>query len=177
MSTPDPSDVTVAVTTKADSIRLRGVAVTLKTDLGQIFIADCARNTEGLISDSEIKTKYELSEADWEQLASNAPLLRAVRAERERRIADGVAAKEGARRHFAKAPNVLSEILTNKQVPPRHRIEAARELRQAAGDVSDAALQPGEKFTINIDLGTTKLHFEETIGPRKPSLADDGEVP
>ena len=57
------------------SVRLRGVPVALDTDVGRAFIADCARNTEGLISDPEIKTKYELNDADWEQLASNAPLL------------------------------------------------------------------------------------------------------
>ncbi len=159
------------------AVVLRGLSVPLDSAVGEAFVADCARNTEGLISDPEIKTKYELCDADWEQLASNAPLLHAVRAERERRISSGAAAREGAQRHFAKAPNVLSEILTDKQVPPRHRIEAARELRQAAGDELDAASRVGEKFTIHINLGTKQLHYEETIGPPKPSLADDGELP
>ena len=67
-------DVTEPSTATDGSVRLRGVTVALDTDVGQAFIADCARNIEGLISDLEIKAKYELSDADWEQLASNVPL-------------------------------------------------------------------------------------------------------
>ncbi len=159
------------------AVVLRGLNVPLVSAVGEAFVADCARNTEGLISDPEIKAKYELSDANWEQLAGNTPLLQAVRAERERRISSGVAAREGAQRQLAKAPNVLGDILTDEQVPPRHRIEAARELRQAAGDELDAASRDGEKFIITINLGTNTLRFEETIGPPKPSLGDDGDLP
>lgn len=107
-------------------VALRGVPVALDTDVGQAFILDCARNVEGQITDDQIKKKYELSDADWERLAANLPLLRAVRAERERRILSGEAAKEAAQRHLAKAPGVLNGILVNEQISPRHRIEAAR---------------------------------------------------
>ena len=93
------------------SVLLRGVTVALSTDVGQAFIADCARNTEGLMPDHEIKAKYELSEADWERLAGNTPLLHAVRKERERRILSGEAAREAAQRHFAGAPTILNRIL------------------------------------------------------------------
>src|SRR5580700_10286951 len=122
------------------SVNLRRVTVALNTDVGGAFITDCARHTERLLSDSEIKDGWGLSDEDWGRLADNAPLLQAVRAERERRICNGDAAREAAQRHFAKAPAVLNDILTNELVSPRHRIEAARELRQAAagGDTPDS---------------------------------------
>jgi hypothetical protein len=87
-------------------VRLRGVAVALDHDVGRAFIADCARNTEGLFSDGEIKSKYELTETDWAALTGNAPLLHAVRAERDRRIRSGEAAREAAQHHLAKAPSI-----------------------------------------------------------------------
>src|SRR5205823_4419486 len=104
----------------AGSVILRGVTVALDSDVGEAFVIDCARNTEGLIPDGEIKTKYELSDQDWERLAGNTPVLHAVRAERERRIANGDAAREGAQRYFAKAPTILGDILRDNLASPRH---------------------------------------------------------
>src|SRR6266508_4342017 len=71
------------------SVRLRGITVALDSNVGAVFIADCARNTEGLLSDLELRAKYELTDEDWERLAGNTHLLRAVRAERDRRILSG----------------------------------------------------------------------------------------
>jgi hypothetical protein len=158
------------------SVVLRGVTVALDTDVGQQFIADCARNTEGLMPDSDVKNKWTLTDKDWERLADNALLLQAVRAERERRIISGDAAREGAQRAFAKAPTVLGDILTDEQVSPRHRIEAARELRQAAAG-GDSPFTPRETFKIIIDLGgDDKLIIDKAMAPNKPSQTDDGEV-
>jgi hypothetical protein len=165
-------------TPNAGSVVLRGVKVALDTEVGRTFVIDCARNTERLIPDPEIKTKYGLSDRDWERLAGNKPLLQAIRAERERRIANGDAAREAAQRHFAKAPTILGDILTDNLVSPRHRIEAAKELRQVAGNGPDTASGAGEKFVITINLGADeKLVYEKEVAPRQPSLSDEGELP
>jgi hypothetical protein len=170
-------DVTAPGTPNAGSVVLRSVTVGLDTDVGQRFVIDCARNTEGLIPDAEIRSKYGLGDQDWERLAGNKPLLQAVREERERRIANGDAAREGAQRHFAKAPTVLGDILTDNLVSPRHRIEAAKELRQVAGNGPDTASGAGEKFVITINLGADeKLVYEKEVAPRQPSLSDEGEL-
>jgi hypothetical protein len=137
MTAPDPSSIVIApVATDANAgkVVLHGVTVPLHTADGQEFVLDCARNIEGLLSDQDIKSKYELNDDDWEQLATNTPLHRAVRTERERRVLSGAAPREAAQAYFAKAPGVLRDILNNELVSPRHRIEAAKELRQAAGD-------------------------------------------
>jgi hypothetical protein len=161
---------------KIGSVRLRGVTVPLDSDVGQTFVADCCRHTEGLLSDNDLKTKWKLSEEDWVGLATNSLLLDAIKTERERRVFNGVAAREGAQRHFTKAFSVLRDILTDERVPPRHRIEAARELRQAAGNGPDAASMAGERVVIQINLGTETLRFEETIRSLEPSRSDDGEA-
>jgi hypothetical protein len=140
--------------------------------VGQTFIADCARNTEALIPDREIKTNYELSDEDWNRLGENTSLLHAVRTERERRVKTGGATREAAQRHFA-APTVLNEILTNRLASPRHRIEAAKELRQLATNGSDTTSNE-EKFVLIINLGADTIRCGETVNTVKPSPADDG---
>jgi len=158
------------------TVVLRDLTVALESETGKSFISDCARNTEGLLSDLEIRTRYGLSDKDWVGLAGNGRLLSAVRAERDRRITNGDAAREAAQRHFAKAPDVLGDILKDEQISPRHRIEAAKELRQAAGNNSDTASAPVGKFIINIDLGADeKLVLETEIASRRPLISDRGD--
>lgn len=66
--------------------------------------------------------------------------------------------------------------MTDEQVPPRHRIEAARELRQVAG--SDPANPSSEdKVIIRIDFGgDDKLVVEATPCPLELASSDEGEV-
>jgi hypothetical protein len=157
------------------SVTLRGARVALITDTAQEFVRDLARHVEGIFPDDELKTKYAITEAELSSLATNPALLDAVRAERDRRIFDGEAAREAAQRHFATAPLVLSRILNNEEIAPRVRVEAARELRQAAGN-SDKPDGPKKKFIINIRIGGEKpLYVETEVPDRKPPL--DGEGP
>jgi hypothetical protein len=64
MSTPaEPRSVTDPKTDKG-SVILRGIPVALDTDVGGAFITDCARNTEGLLFDEEIREKWQLGPTD-----------------------------------------------------------------------------------------------------------------
>ena len=175
---PQGSDTSSVVDPElVGSVVLRGVAVAFDTDVGQAFVLDCVRNTEGLVTDRDIKTKYGLSDQDWERLADNKLLLQTVRVGRERRIHNGDAAREAAQQHFARAPAVLGDILTDNLISPRHRIEAARELRQVADNGPDAASGPKEKFVITINLGEDQtLTFEKDVTPREPPPHGDGEM-
>jgi hypothetical protein len=159
---------------EAGNVVLRGVTIALDTDLGEEFVTDCSRNIEGLLSDAEIKSRWGLSDAAWDSLAANAPLLAAVRRLRDRRILNGDAAKEAARRHFAQAPAILNRILEDEQVSPRHRVEAARELRQVATSGEPANAQR-DTVKIIINIGEEKLVFEKEP-LRDPERSDDGEV-
>jgi hypothetical protein len=173
------NSVTTAAGSDAGGVVLRGVTVALDTGIGQAFVIDCARNTEGLISDADIKQKYGLSDRAWERLADNTPVMHAVRAERAHRITNGDAAREGAQRHFAKAPDVLGGILTNDLVSPRHRIDAAKELREVAANGPEKQ-DAGEKFVIVIDLGGGDVTRYEVGAPRPPpalSPPDEDDAP
>ena len=155
----------------AGSIILRDAIVLLDSDIGKAFIVDCARHTELLISEQEIKAKWGMSGEHWAELAHNVPLLQAVRSERGLRIASGATAREAACRLFATAPNILGDILSDALVSPRHRIEAAKELRAVATVGRDVASEAGEKFTITINIGEDKPRvFEANV------LPNDGEL-
>ena len=153
---------------------LRGETISLDTEIGRAFISDCARFTEGVLAETDVKRKWGLSDEAWQGLEQNAAVLEAVKRERERRVMDGVAAAEAARWQFVKAPSVLGGILSSDEVSPRHRIEAARELRAIASADGGADKQSGEKFTIIINLGADE---KRTYHLNRPCLrlGEDGE--
>jgi hypothetical protein len=94
---------------------------------------------------------------------------RAVQAEHERRIRNGIAAQEAAAKEFANAPTILGNILRDNQASLKHRIEAARELRQTAVGNDENTPDSGEKFTIVINLGNDKLVIDKTLDPITPN--------
>lgn len=165
------NDKTINTPAAADTLVRRGSAVSLESDVGTEFTKHCARNVEGLLSESELRAKYQLSDEDWASLANNEQLLRAVRTEVERRIANGECAREAAQRHHARAPIFLNEILRNETISPRHRIEAAKELRQVAAGAGENTAT-GERFVISIDLGEDYRQVKEFEKPAR--FAGDG---
>jgi hypothetical protein len=149
-----------------DVVLLSETSIDLNTDAGHQFIVDCTRAGEGLLSDKELQEKYELSPADWQNITKDMALGRAVRAERERRMLDGSAAREAACRHFVKAPGILDGIMTDAQSNPRHKIEAIKELRATAAIGSADRPRETERFIIRIDLtagGGDVETWEKTI--------------
>jgi hypothetical protein len=171
-NTTRPSDVITG------SVTVGGEIIPLDSERGLGLVVDCARYTEGALPEAEVRTKWGLNDHEWSAFASNPALLSAVRTEHERRIFSGECVREAAQRHFAKAPDVLNRLLTDEQVAPRHRIEAARELRQAAASGPDIASGPTEKFAITINLGTDETLIKEVYD--RPVLCqhqddDDGE--
>jgi hypothetical protein len=149
------------------SVVLRGIKIDLNSDIGNGFVVDCVRHVEELIGAEQLKAKYQLTEEAWRQLATNEPLQQAVERQKERRIRNGEAAKEKAQHLFLTAPSVLSSILNDSAASPRHRIEAARELRQTAAIGSEAATPTAEHFSIRIDL-TAGGNKDDVIVINKP---------
>jgi hypothetical protein len=154
---------------KDDAVILRGLTVPLTSNVGCAFVSDCSRNWEKLISNGQIQEKYGLSVEAWQQLGTNKALTRAVQAEHERRIRNGTAAQEAAAKEFANAPTILGNILRDNQASPKHRIEAARELRQTAVGNDETAPDSAEKFTIIFNLGADKLVIDKTLNPTAPN--------
>src|SRR6516162_6266055 len=85
------------------------------------FISDLARFAEGIVSQQDVKKKYRLEESEWDALGENDELIRAVDAEKVRRIRTGISAREKAQLKFIAAPDVLSGILTDQNANVRSR--------------------------------------------------------
>jgi hypothetical protein len=133
-------------------VTLRNTPITLDSDVGRQFVVDCVRAGEGLITDRELAEKYELDPPAWIAITKDVELGHAIRAERERRVLNGVAAREAAAKHFVKAPGILDQIMTDAGANPRHKIEAIKELRQTAIRENTERLPESERFIIKIDL-------------------------
>jgi hypothetical protein len=104
-------------------------------------------------------------------------LIRAIRAESERRVHSGASARESAAKIFVRAPQVLGTILDDKSASPKHRIDSARELRATAtGGGDDGAASSSEKFTIVINLGADTEVYEKSRAPMKPIIEGETDV-
>jgi hypothetical protein len=148
----------------ADIIKLHNGPIDLTSDEGNRFIVDATRAGEGLITDKDLQEKYELSAADLRAIAKDPAIGKAIRAERERRMLNGRAARELAAKAFVKGPAVLEQIMTGAE-SPKHKIDAIRELRATATGGGDEQQRTGEKFSIVINLGADhveKYEFDHT---------------
>jgi hypothetical protein len=172
---------TVPATTNNDFVVLHGREIALNTDEGRRFVVDCVRAGEKLVSDSELQQIYEITPENWAKLEKNTALIKAVRDERKRRVRNGQAAKEAAAQHFVKAPTVLDSIMSDAKASPRHRIEAAREIRQVAigGDSTESHVDASDRFIININLGadeTIKIEVPPEDIRRNNAKQIEGEI-
>jgi hypothetical protein len=160
-------------TTKPDdtSVTLRGVKVPLNSDVGGAFVSDASRNKERLFSDQRLIEKYGLSMDAWTEIAKNPAFRLAVDAEHERRVFNGDAARESAAKIFSEAPTVLGEILNDKQASPKHRIDAARELRATANVGAEKVGDDADRFHIVINLGGDKVVIDKQVAPLTPEEA------
>jgi hypothetical protein len=160
------------------SVVLRGIEIGLDSDVGYGFIIDCSRYLEGLLSEDQIKTKYQFTDTDWERLAENEPLVQAVHREKERRIANGTATREKAQHLFFAAPDVLDGIIHDANLSPRHRVDACRELRAVATSGSESTPATGDQFIIRIDLtagGGEVLEFDKVLAIESKHDEDENE--
>jgi hypothetical protein len=166
---PPPPRITKPDTT---TVVLRGVPVSLNSDVGGAFVTDCARNRERLFSDDQLQEKYEIASTDWTEIVKNKPLRLAINAECERRMLNGDGAREAAAKQFTKAPAVLGTILENEQASPRHRIEAARELRATANVGAEKSDADVDRVVVTINLGNDERLVVDS-GPLSPKQAKE----
>jgi hypothetical protein len=167
---------TVLNPTPNATVVLRGISIPLSSDVGGAFLSDCARNRERIFSDEQICEKYGIEPNAWAEIIQNKAVRLAVNAEHERRIRNGDAARESAAKLFAEAPTVLGKILNDERSSPRHRIEAAKELRATANTGAEKTGADADRVIVTINLGNApedKLVFD--CGPPKPKEAADAE--
>ena len=69
---------------------------------------------------------------------------------------------------------MLGNILRNEHASPRHRIEAAKELRATANTGTEKTGDAADRVVISIDLGgDKKLVFDQQIRPLTPDEAKE----
>ena len=109
----------------ADVVDLRSrQPITHADEFNADLVQDLARYSEGgLVTEQEIRRRYQFDDAVWESLATNEALFAAIEDEKTRRIRSGALKRERAKALITSAPTVLGEILLDKNNSPKHRID------------------------------------------------------
>jgi len=136
--------------------------ISLDSDICRELIVDCARYSEGLLTEKEVKKKHRFDDATWERLGQDDALVEAIEVEKLRRVRSGLAKRELAQKHVVKAPDVLNTIMLDPAASPKHRIDSAKVLDQFAANGPEAA-PAADRFIITINLGDDVLHFDKSI--------------
>ena len=156
-------------------IVLSKTPIDIHTDAGRAFIVDATRAGESLITDAELREKYELDATELQALAANKAVGRAIREERDRRVRSGTAAREAAAKYFVAGPGILNQIANAAESNARHKIDAIRELRATAAGGDGEGPSKGELFSIVINLGSDvgdRIEKTFDITPKPPELED-----
>ena len=77
------------------------------------FVTDLARFAEAIVSEADIKRKYRFGDEVWAKLGDDDELVRAIEAEKIRRIRDGSSKREKAQALIVKAPGILDGIMSD----------------------------------------------------------------
>src|SRR5262249_9618404 len=93
---PPPAKPTRIPKSNKETVILRGIPVSLTSDVGCAFITDCSRNRERLFSDEQVCEKYDITPDNWTAITQSKAIRLAVNAEHERRMLRGIAAQEAA---------------------------------------------------------------------------------
>jgi hypothetical protein len=85
---------------------------------------------------------------------------------KEERVRDGSAGREKAAHHWLSAIDVVDAIVQDPTASAKHRLDGARELRQAAtGSEANTPASDRDKFVININFGGHKLNKRVDLKP------------
>jgi hypothetical protein len=136
------------------------------------FIADLARYAEALVSEADIKRKYRFDDEVWTSLGSDDELVRAIEAEKVRRIRDGSSKREKSQLLITRAPAILDGIMSDPAASPRHRVDAIKTLDGFAANGPGATAPASDRFIITINLGDETLTFNKSIRPIEPGEID-----
>ena len=127
------------------------------------FIADLCRFAEGIVTKEQVKKKHRFDDAVWTRLGDDDELVRAIEAEKTRRIRDGSSKREKAQMLVVKAPDVVAAIMLDENANARHRIDASKALDGFAAQGPEGA-PPSDRFIISINLGEGHIEtFNKSI--------------
>jgi hypothetical protein len=114
------------------------------------LIADLARFADGTLTEQAVKSRHRLSEEDWAAMGEDDGFVRAVEAEKLRRIRSGQTKRELAQNEIIAAPPILGKIMRSPDSNARHVIDAVKTLDTLVG--TEAAAAAATRFSIVINL-------------------------
>jgi len=137
------------------------------------FVLMMARYSDGLVSESQVRKRYNFDDATWDQLGSDDKLVSKIEAETQRRTRLGETAREKAQKIFnTRVPEVLSSVIDDPSQSARHRIDACKEVRAiSAGPENTPAAD--SRFTITINLNSDGSNHVEHYNKSIAINADD----
>jgi hypothetical protein len=145
------------------------------------FIADCCRFSESILTEAQVRKKWRLPDDVYEELGRNDLLIERIEAEKLRRMRDGSTKREKSQLHIMRAPEVLSRLMDDPSVSPRHRVDAIKTLDSFTGNTPEA-VAASDRFIITINLGADENgkpvveHYSKPYKINDP-LVDVGSAP
>ena len=115
------------------------------------LIADLARFADGTLSMAAVKARHRLTDADWAAMGEDDGFVRAVEAEKLRRIRSGQTKRELAQNEIIAAPPILGKIMRSPDSNARHVINSVKILDDLATGGGEAAAA-ATRFSIVINL-------------------------
>jgi hypothetical protein len=131
-----------------DIVNLRDRSNPLEDDE---LIADLARFADGTLSEAAVKARHRLTNAEWAAMGEDDGFVRAVEAEKLRRIRSGQTKRELAQNEIIAAPPILGGIMRNPDSNARHVVDAIKVLDGLASTEGEAAAA-ATRFSIVINL-------------------------
>ena len=95
------------------------------------LIEDLARYADGTLSEPAVKARHRLTNEEWAALGEDDALVRAIEAEKLRRIRSGQTKRELAQNEIIAAPPILGGIMRNPNSNARHVVDAVKDSRRA----------------------------------------------
>ena len=129
-----------------DVVNLKPVPLVENDEL----VADLARFADGTFSEAAVKARHHLSEEDWAAMGEDDGFVRAVEAEKLRRIRSGQTKRELAQNEIIAAPPILGGIMRNPDSNARHVVDAVKTLDALATGGGEAAAA-ATRFSIVIN--------------------------
>jgi hypothetical protein len=123
----------------------------------QEFLADCCRFFENILSEATMRRKYKLADSVWDRLGEDEKLIKAIEAEKIRRMRDGSTKREKAQQLVVQAPEVLHGILVDNKANAKHRIDSAKALDDFAAPRGSENTPDSARFVITINLGADHI--------------------
>ena len=75
------------------------------------FILAMARYADGLLTQAQIKKRFNFDDDTWEQLGENESLVAKIEILQEQRARSGATAREKAQKIFTRTPDILASVM------------------------------------------------------------------